>query len=288
MESGLLLFASQRSLQMLRKVSRCLNSHKSTFLFLLLTGTYLLLYHKRHRAAGMVFGLILFKPHLALVITALMFWKKQWRFLSGTLFTGGLLGTVSLLTGPQLCADFIGVCLGAGDYVQTGGYQLGNAYSLPAFVRLLAPDASSALAGMFASLLCLGVVAALAVTMKGDIDTSSKRFSLQYSSLILATILIGPHFYFYDLMIVLIVFFLLFSSTGMDSLGAANVPAARKALFCCSVCLLLFSGFFAAVAEATRIQPGVIIIAAMVGLIVALTQYPASPDSERSVQADGS
>ncbi|MEM7456152.1 MAG: glycosyltransferase family 87 protein [Planctomycetota bacterium] len=262
--------------------------HKSTFLLLILSATYLLLFHKRSMPAGMVFGLLLFKPHLALVIGAAMLWKRQWAFVAGAAVTASILMVVSLAIGPGLCLDFVNVCLGSTDYVQTGGYQLTSAYSFWAFVKLLLPGASSVQTGSIAITASLAVAAVMSLILRGRLDTSSHRFAMQFSALVLAMVLIGPHFYFYDLTIVLIVVFLVVATTDLNWQDSPAVLPARKALFFCTIGMLLLAGFFGNVAVMTALQPGVIVMATMIGLIAWLTRCPASQDPELSAQADAS
>ena len=53
---------------------------KGSVLLLILTATYYLLVTKRPYWAGLVFGLIAFKPRFALPIAIAMLCKRQWRF----------------------------------------------------------------------------------------------------------------------------------------------------------------------------------------------------------------
>ena len=62
----------------------CLNiGHKSTFLLLILTATFVLLRNKRPFAAGLAFAIIAFKPHLFVVVGLTMLIKRQWWFVAG-------------------------------------------------------------------------------------------------------------------------------------------------------------------------------------------------------------
>ena len=103
---------------------------KSSFMLLLFSSTFLLLHHRRSFWAGLVFGLMAFKPHIGIPLGIIMLWKRQWAFVSGAALTVATLVGISWALAPNLWSDYLQVIAGMGDYVQTGGYQLAEAHNL--------------------------------------------------------------------------------------------------------------------------------------------------------------
>jgi hypothetical protein len=83
-------------------------SQQNTFLSLcILTAAVTLWRGGRALPAGMVAGLLLFKPQLAVIVAAVMFATLGRRALLGFLFTGGLLLLVTLITLPGTIGDYL-------------------------------------------------------------------------------------------------------------------------------------------------------------------------------------
>lgn len=192
-------------------------NQKATVLLFLFTASYFLLRKKRPFQAGLVFGLVMFKPHLALLIALAMTLKGQWRFFAGGFVTSLALGFLSLVVGQGACEGFIRMIFGMGDYIHTEGFPLNRMHCLYGQGKLLMPGAELYTVQALSGLLIFGVLAALIRILKGPIDTGSKRFSLQFTALILGTILTSPHLLTYDLSLLLLPFFILFKSWNEES-----------------------------------------------------------------------
>ena len=176
---------------------------KSAMLLAILTVTFLLLHRQRPLAAGLVFGLIAFKPYLAIPIGLMMLFKKQYRFVAGSLATLSVLIVASLIAAPGSWGGYLQVCLGMTDYSSNAGYQLELSHSIWGSFELLLsrfPDLVKPM-GIIAA---IGVLTIIGRIMSGPIETSSNRFAFQFSALIIATVLLSPHFYSYDLTILLL------------------------------------------------------------------------------------
>jgi len=105
---------------------------------------------------------------------------------------------------PESWSDYVQVCLGFGDYVSNGGYQLENSHSLWGSMQLLLGNVNQTLVKPFAIIAAIGVITLVTRIMSGSIELSSPRFAFQFAALIVATVLISPHFYMYDLTILLL------------------------------------------------------------------------------------
>ena len=177
---------------------------KATVILAILTGTYLLLRSQRSFAAGLVFGLLLFKPQFAPVLVFVALVKRDWRLLAGFAVTAATCGAVSLSLGFDVCAQYTNLVLGMGDYVQTAGYRYADAHSWQGFFALLVgAEHLTAIKTLTAAatVLTIGLVCR---AMAGSLDWASPRGMLQFAAIVLASLLISPHLMTYDLTIALL------------------------------------------------------------------------------------
>lgn len=177
---------------------------KSIFLLAILTVSFVLLHREKPFTAGLAFGLIAFKPYLAIPIGVVMLCKKQYRFVAGSFATLFAVTASSLLFAPGAWAEYIEVCMGMSDYVSNSGYQLENSHSLWGSMQLLLGNLNPTLVMPLAVIAAIGVLTLITRIMSGPIELSSPRFAFQFASLVVATVLISPHFYTYDLTILLL------------------------------------------------------------------------------------
>ncbi len=242
---------------------------KGTLLLLILTATFALWKNGKPFAAGAIFALIAFKPHLGLPIGLFMLVRREWSFVLGTFCALAFLIGGSLLTGMELCKDYIDVCLGFGQYVQSGGYHLEQGFSFWSFWQLALGEAMVArvatlacsLAVLLAVAWCVRRAAALA-----DGDQALRAFS----AMVLATVLVSPHLYSYDLTMLVLPLGLL-ASLALRPAAASQDYVAPAAL----AAVLLGSNIWTGIARITAVQPGVLIlVVALGGLLFRMQQAP--------------
>jgi hypothetical protein len=183
------------------------SSQKGTVCLLILTATFLLLDRRRPFAAGLVFGLLAFKPQLTLVIAVAMLLKRQGRFVAGGAATGAALVGLCFLLGTDVCRQYFEFATGAADYMRNAGYDLHKSHCLYGFFTLLFGVGTSAKAAT--ALTAGGVVLLLVRMLRGNLRPGTPRFSVQFSGLVVATLLLSPHLFTYDLTILLLPAFLL-------------------------------------------------------------------------------
>jgi hypothetical protein len=179
---------------------------KGTLMLLLFAATFLLLFRGRRFSAGLVFGLVAVKPQLALAIGLTMLLKREFHFVSGCLITITALLLASFLIEPQWMSDYLQLVLKLGEYVAISGYQLHDSHSLWAALKNLVPTQMS---WAVLPLLILSSLGVLTLVGQGldwtrPLEPQSEHFSGQFSILVLATVLISPHCYTYDLTILLL------------------------------------------------------------------------------------
>lgn len=238
---------------------------KSTFLLAILTVSFVLLHREKAFAAGIVFGLIAIKPHFAIVIGLAMLMKGQFRFVLGSLTTLCVLVSASLIGGPTVWQDYIHVCLGMSDYLSNGGYQLTESHSLLGAMEFMLRDAAPWLAKPIAFAASIGVVVLLGSALRGKMETTSTKFAFQFSAMIIATVLLSPHFYTYDLTILLLPLLLCgLSRTGPQASGQPNDLGIT--LMC--IALLFGIGVCRSLAVTTGFQASIVMLIGMLWLIV--------------------
>lgn len=190
-------------------------------LWLLIWGaTYCLLHSQRPWLAGFVFGALSLKPTLFFLFPLWMLWQGQWRFvLAAGLSWGGLwLASASLLP-TNVWLDYLDIARGMGSYQQHAGYQLDwacNLWSLRPVVQSANWLAWSALgclvfvAGLLVWRLAVRFPEASAPAWTGpayaapSYTASTLPDARQLAHIMLATCLLSPHYYAYDLVVLLL------------------------------------------------------------------------------------
>jgi len=249
------------------------SNQKGTLCLLLLTTTFVLLNRGRPLAAGMVFGLLAFKPQLALVIAVAMLMKRQWRFVCGGAMMGAALAAGSLLLGGDVCRQYFDFATGTADYLSTTGYALHKSHCLYGFFALLAggPGPAARIAALLAA---AGVVYLLARLLRGPLVPGTSRLSIQFAGLVVATVLLSPHLFTYDLTILLLPVFLL----AIDVADRAEIPAtSRRWLLASLVTLFVLPGVSVPIASATGVQLTVPVLFVMLFLAAQAVKRESAP-----------
>lgn len=158
---------------------------KSAILLAILTVTFILLHRERPLAAGLVFGLIAFKPYLAVLIGTVMLCKKQYRFVAGSFVTLTALIAVSWMSAPASWGQYINVCFGMTEYISTSGYQLEQSHCLWNALQLLLGNHCPVLVKPLALVAAIGVLTLIGRIMSGPIDLSSSRFGFQFAACVI-------------------------------------------------------------------------------------------------------
>jgi hypothetical protein len=264
----------------------CLNmGQKSTFLLAILTFTFLLLYHQKDLSAGLVFGLIAFKPHLGLLIGLIFLWKGRWKFAAGSLVTVALLVGSTWFLSHQLWTDYQKVVLGMGDYVQTSGYNLAESHSLWGAIELGVGGWFPAAVKPIAGALSLVVIAVVGLMCSGPIETRSRRFAIQFSGCVVAMVLLSPHFYTYDLTMLLLPMFLTVvaipSRSASENTGPSkSLSAGRPVSTLLWAALFLGAGLFVSIADSTHVQPSLFLLFAILVALLLATRTNSEPEHD--------
>jgi len=237
----------------------CLSmGQKSTVLLLLFTGTFLLLKAERNLLAGALFGLVAIKPQLGLVIGLAMIIKQQWNFVAGAGLTVGTLMLVSYLIQPTWWSDYFEVIAGMGNYSETSGYLLHDSHSLWGGLKFSLPSIGSTTLGVIGGLLAAMVIACVGWGLRGTWTPREARFDSQFAMLVLATLLLSPHLFGYDLTLAILPLVITVSQ-----IGFRPTQTSQRWLLILCVAFFVLSGSFAGLAMVTGIQFSWMIMLAM-------------------------
>jgi hypothetical protein len=176
------------------------SGQKGTFLLLIFAGTYRLLVSQRAALAGALFGLAAFKPQLVLVIPLAMLAMREWRFAAGMAATGALLAAQSLWVGSGASLAWISAVL----HPLPQPELIDRTQSWIGFARLLAGTWSGPAVLALAFALVGATLVALWRLLPGRFAFTHPRFAVQFAGMVLATALVSPHLYTYDLAILVV------------------------------------------------------------------------------------
>ena len=206
---GLLPWLLPFSLLFVPVVHGLTSSQKSSVCLGILAGTYWLLATKRPTRAGILFGCLAFKPQLMVIIAICMAFKKQWQFILGATTTVSLLCFMSILFGWEVCIRYVQFASGALHYIETPGYDQTKSHCILGFFTLLLDGRASGLTLGLTLIATLGIVFLLIKLLTGKLQPTSPLFKLQFSGLVLATVLQSPHLLTYDLVLLMVPFCLI-------------------------------------------------------------------------------
>ena len=226
---------------------------------------------KRPVLAGALLGILAYKPSLfgpvVLVLTAAGAWKlllgAAVTVLAQVAATLALVGTDGLVRFVGLFRDLLGLASALAAKPE-------QMHSLRSLWMLLVPSASVAL-------LLYALTAVAAVSLAAIVWRRSSVPAIQYSALILATVLAAPHMYVYDLVILAPVWLWLVEWF-LSSPVSPNVGR------------LLYAGYVAPLAAPfvtlLRVQPSVICYAVLLAVTWRTTHRSAAPFTEIALRKD--
>jgi Glycosyltransferase family 87 len=160
-----------------------------------LTGAFLALRQNRRCLAGLAIGMLVYKPQLAIVMACVFVVSLQWRIVVGAISGAALqLGAAWIYYGTSTMGAYYQWIRGIGNInhlLEPKPYQM---HSLLSFWKLLVPNLQMAV-GLYILCACVLLVASCRIWR------TAAPLSLRYSFLLLATVLISPHLFVYDLVI---------------------------------------------------------------------------------------
>ena len=183
---------------------------------------------RRPVLAGSLFGLLVYKPHLAIMLPIALLAGRRWRaFFVAAIVASGLV----MLSGALFGLDTWAAYLGKIDYMRNVILEDGSGVwhrmvSVFVFARRLGLDVSAA----YILQVVAGLAAALAVALAWALPAPAP---LRNATVILGTLLATPYLQDYDLVVTA------FVAAWMLSQAGAGGPRTVSALACASLFLLL-------------------------------------------------
>jgi hypothetical protein len=174
----------------------------------------------RRVLAGLAFGCLAFKPHWVAAAGAIFFFAREWRVVMGI--------------GVSAAAQFAVAALALGSSVILNYYSK-VILAMPRIEHFLEPRASNTLKGFLTALVpvpslatALYVIAA-AVTVAATVHAWRKDapFELRASAVLIAMMLISPHAFEYDLLLLVPAFFLLANWIATGATGRRAIILSR-------------------------------------------------------------
>jgi hypothetical protein len=203
--------------------------------------------------AGLALGCLVFKPHWVLAAGAVFVAARQWRVVIGI--------------GAAAAAQVAMTCLLMGPAVM--GAYTSMLRSLPSVAELLEPRASNTLKGFFhalvpfetAALVLYAATAVVTVIATAALWRTSARFEIRFAAVLLAIVLVSPHAFEYDLVLLAPAYLLLanWRAETPDEPGMRVMTWAGGALFVAP----LFTGL----PVVLRLQFSVTAMAVMLGTL---------------------
>jgi hypothetical protein len=219
------------------------------------TAAFAALNNGRRFLAGVSIGLLLYKPQLGLAAACTLVLCGEWRMVTGavTSVVGQVAATWALL-GSDVVVAYTRVVARFGEMSAVLDVKPYQMHSLRAFWELLIPSHSAASVAYVAT--SCAVVLGTCVVWR-----SCAAASVRYSALLLATALINPHLYVYDLVVIGPALLLLTDWTVQHAHASATVTVQRMLYFAYALPLA------GSVAAFTHIQFSVVAIGALLAIV---------------------
>ncbi|HTW31813.1 MAG TPA: glycosyltransferase family 87 protein [Candidatus Sulfotelmatobacter sp.] len=181
----------------------------SPLLLLAFTLAFLALSAERPFLAGLALGLLFLKPQFLIAIPLILYLSRSWKLLAGLILSAtAQLAIVAAFLGPAALRRYLNLLLNTPHWIDSAELSLApiQMHSLRSFWTLLIP--SSAVAATLYVFTAIFVIALATAIWK-----SSAPLVLRFSALTLAAVLVDPHLFIYDLIVLAPVFLLLFDWT---------------------------------------------------------------------------
>ena len=161
------------------------------------TAAFLSLRSDRQWLAGVAFGLLILKPPFLAAVPLILLFARAWKILGGLVLSAvAQLTFARLWFGAAIMRSYLDVFLSPSRWLNIAELNLApiQMHSLRSFWTLLIPSSSVALGAYI-----LSSIALISLTTK--IWNSSDALALRFSAITFAAILVNPHLFVYDLLV---------------------------------------------------------------------------------------
>jgi hypothetical protein len=174
----------------------------SALSLMLYTAIFLLLRAEADFAAGLALGALLYKPHLALGFGLILLIQRRWKALAGGLVTSLVWLVIGFVLSPQAMLQYVQISTRLAAIQESG---LWGEHNFAYFPALLLNGIWPA-AAPFAATLCLsaGIVLLAGWWWRQQWEPGTRAWDFRMAASIALGLLISPHLYWYDLMLLLL------------------------------------------------------------------------------------
>ena len=226
-------------------------------------------------SAGLALGCLVFKPHWVLASGVVFVAAREWRVIIGIITAAALqVGMAYVLMGASVMAGYFSML-----------------QSLPRFAHLLEPRPGNTLKGFLGAMVpsetsalsLYAIAAAVTVWATATIWRSNARFEIRFSAVLLAMVLISPHAFEYDL-ILLAPAYLLLANWRVE---APHEPGLRVMVW--TAAALFMAPLLTGLPPVLRLQFSVSAMVVMLGslwLVARPRLRPMGPDAHRAISLE--
>jgi alpha-1,2-mannosyltransferase len=173
--------------------------------------------------AGVAVGSLVYKPSLGVAAAVVFLAAREWRIVIGAAIGAALqYAAAALYWGPPIFAEYAGALVRYAPYMRDEFY-VHHLHSWRSFFELLGMPEGAALTAY-----AIAAAAGLALTV--SCWRSPAPLGVRYAVLLIATVLVNPHIYVYDLVILMPAYLLLWNDCdgGNDESGTWNEERASR------------------------------------------------------------
>lgn len=183
------------------------------------TSVYALLRRKLEFYAGLVFGLIVYKPQLGIGLALLFLFKRRYAALLGSITSAGMCVVVSCIISSKCVFGYLELMQKVADMIRlphiTAGSVTGSQnilrydtwaiHSYFGFSSLLLDSTSRVCTNaLYITLVVISAFLILAVSRNTKWDPEQKQWNMMIAATLSMGLLISPHLFSYDLMLLLL------------------------------------------------------------------------------------
>ncbi|MDE3096785.1 MAG: DUF2029 domain-containing protein [Chloroflexota bacterium] len=177
----------------------------SFILVFLFTAAFASFRSGRNGLGGFLLGLLLIKPNLVFLPFALLAWKRQRAALLGFgAAAAGVAGISVLVAGPSVIWEYPAFLRAAAGWDDKNGISIVGMFGWNAFVRALAGPGHMTEVTLWSLALAVPTVAAVAWSWRGAWPATAASLAVRYSALLIGVLLVNPHLYRQDMLLMLI------------------------------------------------------------------------------------
>ncbi|MEN6438994.1 MAG: glycosyltransferase family 87 protein [Syntrophobacter sp.] len=215
------------------------NTSISLFLY---TVGYLLLRRGKDFYAGLFLGLLIYKPQLGIGITCLLLFKSRFSAVAGTILSAGICVAVCFAASKAATIKYLEIAPSLMDIIRLHGIGIGyptwGVHSFFGFSSLLLDSISVTLANWTTCLLTIaGISFIFFISLNRKWDPPSRKWDTLLASTFAVGLLISPHLFSYDLMLLLLPLAIIWNHYPK---GGNNKPLDGEIILSASFLLFIF------------------------------------------------